>query len=231
MDCNHARLLLTFARDNAELDQSEADRLSEHLRRCPECASMSAAQRRFDLGVERAMRDVPAPPGLKTRILARLAGRRWRRWVVGGAAVAASLLLAIGITWHIVKPLPDIDVRDLPILVCTDGPSPEQVRQWFRDQDIGMALPPFKHELLESCVIAEFQGQRVALLNYHFRGNQEHSTAHVYVLSPSHFNADSEVPSSLRVLPARTVDIIHHEGYLFVVVYGGSSLEPFRKAN
>src|SRR6267142_1662781 len=115
MDCNHARLLLTFARDHADLDQSEADGLEEHLGQCPECAAAFAAEQRADAALAKAMNDVPVPAGLKERLLAKLAKLprtrwSWRRWIVSTAAAAAIVLLAIGFTWHVwlaPKPEPD----------------------------------------------------------------------------------------------------------------------------
>src|SRR5438128_12415496 len=102
MDCNHARLLVTFARDHAALDSGEADALEQHLNQCPECATLAASAARLDAALTHAMRDVDVPSGLKERLLKRLPRpRRVRRWVVSGLAAAAVLLLAAGVSWRL----------------------------------------------------------------------------------------------------------------------------------
>src|SRR5262245_51711632 len=98
MDCDHARLLLSFRRDLAALDRSEADHLNEHLEQCPDCAGLTAADQRLDQALGRAMRAVSVPAGLKERLLSVLPGPRplWRRWRFVASAAAAALLLAGG---------------------------------------------------------------------------------------------------------------------------------------
>src|SRR5262249_2625675 len=91
MECNHARLLLTFARDHADLAQSEADTLHEHLSQCSDCAALAASEQHLDEALGRAMLAVPVPVGLKGRLMAGLPKRpiRWRRWIMSSAAAAA----------------------------------------------------------------------------------------------------------------------------------------------
>src|SRR5262245_2648331 len=103
MDCNHARLLLTFARDRADLDQSEAEGLEDHLSLCPDCANLAATEQRLDLALGRAMRDVPVPAGLKGRLLAAVArpAFSWRRRLIAGAAIAAALLVSVALSWYL----------------------------------------------------------------------------------------------------------------------------------
>src|SRR5262245_36892485 len=99
MDCSHARLLLPFAR---ELQGAEAEELREHLQQCPDCGLLAAEESRCDQALGKAVRAVPLPAGLKTRIETRLHKQHAvRRWVIR-SLVAACLLAAAGLSsWYL----------------------------------------------------------------------------------------------------------------------------------
>lgn len=228
MDCNHARLLLTFARDHADLDQSEADGLEEHLGQCPECAATAATERRVDAALGKAMNAVPVPPGLKQRILAKLPRTRlrWRRLIVSTVAAAAVLLLAVGFTWRTwLAPRPDPDWERIPFTFVNLNPkSPQEVETWFKDkQRLTMVFPrQFNSRRLNSISVADFQGQRVPKLEFLAKGD----VAHVYVLSDRQFNVHADVQSHLRTTEVGLIETFKHSGFLYVVISTGS-LDPF----
>src|SRR6516164_810648 len=103
MDCNHARLLLTFSHDQVKLDARDAQGLQTHLGQCRECDTLFAAERQFDQVVGQAMRAVPVPPSLKERLLAKLTPPRqpWSVQRLIPAAAAACLLVVLGLSWHL----------------------------------------------------------------------------------------------------------------------------------
>jgi len=92
------------AENARELDAPAAKELAEHLAVCSECNAQARTQRRVDQLLGRAMRDVPVPVGLRTRILDRLAAeeRRPRRWFrpVTGVLVAAACLGLFVWAWY-----------------------------------------------------------------------------------------------------------------------------------
>jgi len=230
MDCNHARLLLTFAREHADLDQSEADGLEEHLGQCPECAAMFAAEQRTDAAIGKAMNNVPVPAGLKERLLAKLprTRRSWRRWIVSTAA-AAVLLLAVALSWHIwLAPNPELDYEnasDFLVMTTYEERAPKEVEEYFETKDLKMAFPQQLNSRRLSCYcVGEIQGRRVPKLE--FLDHASRSVAHVYVLSGRHFNIDSEVPSPFRNVRTHSMYSFRQGQFRYLVIYTGS-LEPF----
>jgi hypothetical protein len=226
MDCNHARLLLTFARDRADLDQSEADGLEEHLNQCAECQALSASERQVDAALAKAMNAVPTPPGLKERLLAKLPRPRvrLRRWIATTAAAAAVVLLALTFSWHVWPPAQEPDFDNVPIVLVSDNPqSPQEVEDWFERKNLTMTFPrQFDSGKLNAIYVADFQGRRVPKLVFLDRASG--SAAHVYVLSDRQFNVDAELPSHLRTL--KSMETYRQNGYLYLVIYTGS-LDPF----
>lgn len=70
MTCEEAREQLEAARpDSGDFDEPELVDASSHVRDCPECRAVLHRRERFDRRVGRAMRDVPVPAGLKSRLL------------------------------------------------------------------------------------------------------------------------------------------------------------------
>src|SRR5262245_23213739 len=230
MDCNHARLLLTFARDHADLDQSEADGLEEHLGQCPECAAAFAAEQRADAAIGKAMNAVPVPIGLKERLLAKLprTRRSWRRWTVGTVAAAAVLVLAILFTWRVwLAPLPDPDWANVPSRFVSAEDKEVVVEDGFQEKGLPMAFPrQLNFGRLISCSIGEFQDRRVPRLD--FFDKVTGSFAHVYVLSQRHFNVNAELESYWRITRNQYMDVFREGGFLYLVVYTGS-LEAFKQ--
>jgi predicted anti-sigma-YlaC factor YlaD len=105
MNCQACRELLQRRLDGAGGDPAALD---GHLKACPQCAGLAAAADRLSAGLRQLRR--PAPPA---DLAARVVGRvlqdrraRRRRWASAGTlAVAASLLLAIGLrAWRPVGP-------------------------------------------------------------------------------------------------------------------------------
>jgi predicted anti-sigma-YlaC factor YlaD len=100
MNCRDFRELLQRRLDGAPGDPSALD---AHRKECPQCAGLAAAADRLSAGLHRL-----APPAPPADLTARVVGRvlqdrrarrhRRRRWASAGTlAVAASLLLAIGL--------------------------------------------------------------------------------------------------------------------------------------
>lgn len=236
MDCQHARLLLEFARPSTrELEPSEANQLQDHLRECSQCAHAAEMERHVDNTVGRAMRAVPVPLGLRERLLKRVSAERdawYRKWLVRGVAVAAALILAVwlghawwssrlpGVDWATVKN--DQELRDAA-----------QVEDWYHLRRVSMAAPPgFNYEFLNAYGISLFQGQHVPHLVFVApeRDRTPATITHVYVLSDRQFDLKvTERTMALKevYLPDSVALIKHpeHPHFLFLVI-----ATPIRRA-
>jgi hypothetical protein len=216
MDCKTARLFLDYARPRpAELPGDDAAALERHLAACPECEGVARAERDADARLARAVQAVPAPEGLRARLLGRLAAER-RAWYrkrlgrAGVAALAAALLLAVGL-WYLrptPPPFPDLDQVAYNVSLQK---GPKQVEDWFQDHHPQHAfLAPreidqgtLNYDLLTYYDVVSFQGKQVPMLLF-VNGNEQ---ARVYVLSERQFTLldvpDSRDSQGVKVLYQR----------------------------
>ncbi len=192
MDCKTARLFLDYVRPRpAELPGDDAKALEGHLAACPECGAAARAERDADARLARAVQAVTVPEGLRDRLLGRLAAER-RAWYrkrlrrAGVAALAAAVLLALGL-WYLrpgPPPSPDLDQVTLDV---SFQKGPEQVESWFQNHYPQHAfLAPreidqgtLNYELLTYYDVVSFQGKQVPMLLFVNGGQQ----ARVYVVS------------------------------------------------
>jgi hypothetical protein len=238
MDCKTARLLLDFHRPTAEeLAAPEVADLEAHLAVCPECDALTRAERRADARLAEAMSAVPVPDGLPDRLRARLAADRRAdalrklAWAARGAAVAAALLLAVGlgVLWVRTHPRP-LDVAEL-FNQDIDGmtnPVPERVEEEFaRRYDVHMVAPrQFDTATLAYFGMGDCQGKRVPVLVY-ARGE---TRAVVYVITREEFNLD-KLPADTSSFETNGFRLrIARDGgppdTAFIIIYSGDSLAP-----
>lgn len=233
MECKDARLLSWFVRPGqVELEPRETAELQQHLQGCPECAAAVRAEARVDAVFSRAMQAVPIPSGLQTRLLNRLdKGRTWQRWSVRGLAMAAALLLMIGLGYYWFGPQPAFDIEDFVAVVNRRSvASPEEVETWFHEQHLAVVAPrQLNYRLLDSCDVVYLQGRRVPKLLFVHRGEGRTAVAHVYVLAAGQFNLTSRpletVPTSSHTIEEKAYADI--PGFVYLFVFTGESLDPF----
>src|SRR5262245_43464518 len=102
MDCRTARMLMSFARPCVSREESaDVGDLETHLADCPECGGAARNEARLDDHIGQALRDVPVPDGLHSRLLAALEPavlawyrRRPMKWA-GGLGLAAAIALVV----------------------------------------------------------------------------------------------------------------------------------------
>lgn len=99
-DCaNTVRLLDSFLVN--EVTPEEFSRVSKHLEACPSCLQELDMRRRVRARVRSAVQEQPVDPYLKTRVLANVRaeqrGDGWFTWQRGISAVAATLVMCIGV--------------------------------------------------------------------------------------------------------------------------------------
>jgi hypothetical protein len=234
MDCNDDRLLLAFARPlTPELEESEAEALADHLSHCLECAALEQRERRLDEPIARAMRAIPVPPGLRDRLIDRLASERTvkrRRMVLRWAAAAACLVLAFGGAWYQWGPQPAIvDLAALHSEANDQPDTPAKVEEWFRARGFkSMAAPAsFDYVCLVNCLVADFHGKPVPLLEF----RRDRDTAWVYVLDEQRFDLAALEAQSGHSGGSYFVEWQRdpvHPHVAFVIIYTGG-LEQFKK--
>ncbi len=249
MDCNNARLLLQLLSPvPGELDADEAAALRDHLCHCPDCGPLAVSEQRFDRALGKAMRAVPIPDGLRTRLLTRLDRDRdawYRRFVtrrvlpIAGAAAAVVLLgLLLGLNWGKLRPS-RIDADVVLNTVNHDYQATEdQVNQWLRGVSGGTleSDPRFDYYRLERYFLSDLQGQTVPTLFFVAPENQlkpegKSVRAWVYVLSKSRFNLVNfdapQIGGSDSNFKVRRLKHPTNDNVEFVAVYTGDSFDPF----
>jgi hypothetical protein len=240
MDCKTARLLLEFTgpRRPAELEAGDAAALESHLLGCPDCAGAARAERGADEVLGRAMRDVPVPAGLRTRLLTHLEAerdvryrRRSQRWLGAGAA-AAALVAALWLgfdSWryHHRSQLVLENATRLLEQQCFN-PTPENVELWFAQTERLATRAPgdFNYALLTYYDTADLQGQRVPLLLF----TSGRFQARVYILSDRQFDLQKALAAPPVVASGCKAEVRLHPGdphFAYLIVYTSETLEPF----
>jgi len=215
-----------------EIGAEVTDALDRHLAACPRCAADARTATTFDTSVAAAMRDVPVPAGLRTRLVADLSVRHavvFRRRLYRGFALAASLLLSVGLVvgaFTAARPQPDTARIAWDADAIGDPQTSEDaVRTWLVAQRLPAQLPePFDYGLYLTRGTEEVQGRDVPVVV--FRDPHGPGFAKVYVFRSTSFDLKDmhEVQSSsCRAVPYPD----RAAGVTFVVVYTGQELTPF----
>jgi hypothetical protein len=247
MDCKSARLLLEMSGCHPdELDAEEAAALQQHLQQCPLCEQIADNERRADAALRQAMQAVPIPEGLQVRLLARLDVQRdafYRRLLVRAAALAAAVLLVVGVGWYATGPWRQttLDLEQLHELANRrNGGSlvanvEEDVNAWLQRVGGEQLVAPrdFDYNKLATYQLSTLldRTQVPMLLFISTRDNGEPCFAEVYVLSETQFNFASlnrsqDLVSGLgpkvEILASPTTDSIR-----YLVIFTGADLRPF----
>ena len=144
MDCNLSRLLLTLGRADRGADDQAA--LDGHLSNCAACAAFARQSTGFDTAVASAMAAVPVPTTLREKLLTNAYARRgeaWRWTTYRYAALAAGVLLAIGLTLGgLYRYRPVLDPVALKTTTEHEWETRESaVRDWLAQQNLPPELP------------------------------------------------------------------------------------------
>jgi hypothetical protein len=195
-----ARLILQACRPG-ETDQSDPQIAAalQELERNPELARWFAEEQAFDRAMAAHLAALPAPFGLKTRLLAQAAtpvASRTSRWLIGLAGVAALLFLFAQVAdfWRRPEPatsnmLPGYSSEmvsfiklDPPLELM--NPDMSAIKDWLTQKealrpDVSShltALPPV------GCRVLSFRGHKVTLICFRREGGQ---LAHLFVVDRS----------------------------------------------
>jgi hypothetical protein len=229
MDCKTAHLLAEVRGNrDTELPAEDASHLDLHLRNCADCQRLRLIEEKVDAPVVRAMRAVPVPPGLKTRILDRMATQRgavYRKRLFYVASAAAAVLVAVGIlTWRSPQP----EKLDLNVLIRFEDPK-EKAERWLLEQGIAYNPPvPLNPRLLAFHYMKTIQGKQVPTLVYSAGG----LFAEVFVIRAGDFDLAALRDGSGGSSPEGYHVEIHRDStqpgkLVYVILFKGDSLEPF----
>ena len=201
MDEQQARLILQAYRpgDEDEGDPHFAEALQE-VARNPALARWFAEEQAFDRALGAHLESMPAPFGLKTRILAQAAPPVTvgsSRWIIGLAGVVALLFLLTQVVglWRGPAPvsaaLPEyaremVSFVHLPPPLEMESPDLGTITDWLAQKNTPpMNVPPQLAALQPvGCRILSFRGHDVTLICFKRDGNQ---LAHLFVVDRAAF--------------------------------------------
>jgi hypothetical protein len=228
MDCTNARALLLFARPAEESGQgNEFDLLQGHLEQCGECRELAHHDNRVDHALGAAIRNVPIPAGLDSRILDRLERQRPRR-VWPRLAVAASLLMAVSLSVWAYYPPPLLESNSKPFDTIGASVTAVEVTDWLREEGFDVEAPSvIDFVYYDSFGMVSIKGRKVP--HVLFVNPTNGAVAHVYVISKRKFRWDDDFAESVKG-GSRSAEI--HQApdnpkIFFLVIYSTGSRESF----
>lgn len=196
MDEEQARLILqSYRPGEQEKDDSEFIAALQAVAANPELARWFAEEQAFDRAVAAHLESIPAPFGLKTRILAQGAAPAppgKTRWAFGLIAVAALLLLLVQVVslWRTPKSvasLPSDYAREMASFIQLTPPlemesdNLGEIKSWLAKKD-GLPIEvPARLAALEpvGCRVLSFRGYYVTLICFQREGKR---LAHLFAV-------------------------------------------------
>ena len=238
MNCNLARMLLEFP--GADLAAEDRASLAGHVATCPQCAASSAGEAAFHGVLARAMQSVPVPAGLHAKLLREgfaLRGARHRRQLYQWSALAAGLLLAIGVGFSgYLRNRPTIDTDAVAIAAERDWEFREvPVREWLTQQDLPAELPfDFDYHYYTFHGKGELAGRDTPVVVFHRQftnefGNVEIHTARVYVVDLSRFKLHELKEAQASLVRVTVKSHPTRPDIAYVIVCTSDTLDPFLK--
>jgi len=199
MECSVARQLLAFRRScgPAELAPEDSADLGRHLDGCPACAAAARRQDAFDAAVATAIKGVTVPSGLREKLLTDAManqGAALRRKVYSHAAVAAAVLLAVGLAPGVISlifrhPL-DADYIAARDAERMDAPD-QAVQTWLAKKGLPKELPAdFNYSLYVSHGVEPLGDDEVPVVRFQALrpGEPRPDTARVFIVRDSQFD-------------------------------------------
>jgi hypothetical protein len=238
MDCIHARLVMVLhSREAQELDASARAALDQHLEVCADCLAWSHQESRVDETIGAAVRNVPVPEALPSKILHQLEQRRPSRrgsWI---SAAAAALLLGAsfgGYMWYAQNPEVSIEVVQRYVQI-SEILTAKDVENDFAEMSMPIKVPAeFNFDHYQGHMIADVQGRRVPRIDFFSpnegQGNGTLAYAYIFARDRFHMVDVMSLPQDFGPIVTskhrfETRNFPDHPGYVYVIVYTGS--QPF----
>lgn len=195
MNEQQARLILQAYRPGVDRDDPEVAAALQEATRNPELARWFAEEQAFDRAIAAHLESVPAPFGLKTRILAQVApaaaSRQWS-WVIKLAGVAALLFLLTQVVGLFRPAASELRVsnyaREMISFIRLGGAldmeshNLGQIKDWLSKKEASPQFVPPRLAALQplGCRLLSFRGQTVTLICFQ-RDNDR--VAHLFVVN------------------------------------------------
>jgi hypothetical protein len=236
MHCRDAQFYLRLRRHAGdELGADVSADLNRHLATCAACGADATSAASFDRAVAGALRAVPVPPGLRDQLLAQASahhGSVIRHKVYRVTAVAASLFLAVGLTFGLFSGRPKLDTELVVQQHDDQTQQPEQaIARWLTGLNVPPELPkPFDPELLVFLGSEQLQGKDVPVAVFQHRTNPR-EFARVYVLRKGGPLDTRDIrDAGISNTVAEVIDESpRHPGVKYLIVYRATpeGLKPF----
>jgi hypothetical protein len=238
MDCNLARVLLPHRRDADAFPAELYAALDRHLADCPGCTVVSQSHANFDAAVGSAMRDLPIPSGLASKLLAKTATvRRVRFYRKAGqiVGIAATVLIVAGLVggvWWANRPAFNTDDVAARLDQVADNPE-RAVREWLDAEGLPTDLPlefDFRHHVFHGKERRFGRDVPVIVFQTWRPGSDRPDTARLYLVPRASFNLRDLHDGQSSFFTAHAIRADREGGRVtFVVVYSGPNLDPFLK--
>jgi hypothetical protein len=227
---------MPFARRGGiDLDPVDIAALDRHIGECPACAAARVAGLSFDSSLARAMREVPVPAGLPTRLSDGLRAARSARYRRFAVVAALAGVLLIGVLWVFSEwRRPILDAGQLAKQAYhlngqarTDEEARSAATNWLRLIDDRLQAPSdFNYKLLAFVDRSALQGlTRVPTLVF-ARGD---ATMRVYVVRERAFQNLGDVREEVGGCTVETSRYDNLPGWVFILVTSGASPDAFRQ--
>ncbi len=226
MECRDAQFYLRLRRHTGdELGTDVLADLNRHLGGCAACAADARVADSFDRAVAAAVGNVPVPSGLRDRLFAEASAFRGgviRRQVYRVSAVAASVLLAMGIGFGaFFATRPKIDTNLMVMAADQQIQDPETlIQQWLAYHRFPDRLPEsFNPELLMSLGSERLQGADVPVAV--FRHPDGPGFAKVYIFATDGtVNLDGlRVANASHTMAQVIADPRQYRGVKYVIIH------------
>jgi len=234
MNCNLARMLLAFP--HADLAADDRDSLTAHVAGCPHCASVSAGEASLHAAFAKAMRAVPVPADLHSKLLREgfaQRGARHRRQIYQWSSLAAGLLLVIGLGYGgYLRNRPDLDTNDIAIKTDQDSSGPrEPVHAWLAGQDLPSDLPfDIDYRYYATHGHKELVGRDTPMILFHGQfGTPVIQTATVFIVDTSRFKIQDLKNAQASLVYVTVKQHANRPDIAYVIVSTTETIEPFLK--
>ena len=190
-----ARLILQAYRPGVDRDDSQIDAALEEAARNPELGRWLAEEQAFDRAIAAHLEAIPAPLGLKTRILANHASPAgpWRWNLTAALAAVAALLFLVAQLVSLYRASTPASARipeysremasfiQLPPPLEMESHDLGEIKGWLgKKQATPMDVPPRLAALQPvGCRVLSFRGEKVTLICFRRGGDR---LAHLFVV-------------------------------------------------
>lgn len=233
MKCSLARMLLAFPK--ADLAADDRAQLLDHVDACPACAAAQTLDAALHNAFAKAMQAVPVPVDLHDKLLRAsfaIRGARHRRLAYQWSAMAAGLLLAVGIAvggyW---RARPEVNADAVAMQVERDWEFREApVHEFLLKENLPAELPEnFDYRYYSFHGKGDLAGRDTPVVVFQGQFGNETHTARVYIFESFRFKLGDILEAQSSFVRVSVKQHPTRPDISYVIVYTSETLEPFLK--